>query len=96
MVDLRPQSASFGKWAGCELGELDGVSVFIPAGCAHGFVTLSEHTIISYLISGAFQPEAGRVLRWDDPQVNIDWPIKSPILSDKDATAPGWNECDFS
>jgi dTDP-4-dehydrorhamnose 3,5-epimerase len=95
MVDLREHSTSFGKWHATELSAQSGMSVLVPAGCAHGFVTLEDNTTIAYLISGTYHSDAGRVLKWNDPRVNIEWPIETPILSAKDAEAPEWQACDF-
>jgi dTDP-4-dehydrorhamnose 3,5-epimerase len=95
MVDLRKDSATFGKWHATELCGQSGVSVLVPAGCAHGFVTLQDNTTIAYLISGNYHPTAGRVLRWNDRHIQINWPIETPILSAKDADAPELNSCDF-
>jgi dTDP-4-dehydrorhamnose 3,5-epimerase len=95
VVDLRRDSVSFGKWHAFELTAASGTSIYIPAGCAHGFLTLDANTTIAYLIEGDYLPAAGRVLRWDDQRVGVTWPRSNPILSDKDATAPGWEECDF-
>lgn len=95
MVDLRKDSPSFGKWHATELNAQSGVSVLVPAGCAHGFVTLQDNTTIAYLISGKYHPTANRVLRWNDRRVNIAWPVENPILSAKDADAPDWDACDF-
>ncbi|MFN9977675.1 MAG: dTDP-4-dehydrorhamnose 3,5-epimerase family protein, partial [Phycisphaerae bacterium] len=75
MVDLRPDSPTFGKWHGTELAAGTGKSVFIPAGCGHGFVTLQPDSTVAYLIEGEYQPDAGRVLMWNDSTVGIEWPI---------------------
>ncbi len=95
MVDLREHSPSFGKWHATELNAQTGISVLVPAGCAHGFITLEDNTTIAYLISGTYHPDAGRVLKWNDSHVNIPWPVESPLLSLKDADAPDWQTCDF-
>jgi dTDP-4-dehydrorhamnose 3,5-epimerase len=62
--------------------------VFIPAGCAHGFVSLTDHATVAYLIAGDYQPAAAATLRWNDPSVGIEWPVCDPVLSDADRTAP--------
>ncbi len=95
MVDLRPDSPSFGGWYGTELLAGSGRTIYVPAGCGHGFVTLEPNSTLAYLIEGDYMPDAGRVLRWDDPTVAIDWPVEGPTMSDKDAVAPKWNECEF-
>jgi len=95
MVDLRRESATFGLWHTVELAAASGRSVYVPAGCAHGFVTLEPNTTMAYLIEGEYQPNSGRVLKWNDPKVGIIWPVSNPTLSGKDAVAPEWDECEF-
>lgn len=95
MVDLRPDSPTFQQWHSNELVAGSGRSIFIPAGCAHGFVTTRDDSTLAYLIDGSYSPNAGSVLKWNDPDVAIPWPVREPIISDKDAQAPGWNECEF-
>ena len=95
MVDLRPESPTFQQWHATRLTAASGTSVFVPAGCAHGFVTLEDHSTLAYLIEGDYVPDAGRVLKWNDKTVGIEWPVDNPAMSNKDATAPEWNQCEF-
>ena len=74
MVDMRKDSPTYLQWTGIELHAASGRSVFIPAGCAHGFVTLEPDTTIAYLISGLYNPSAAATVRWDDPLIRIQWP----------------------
>lgn len=88
-VDLRRGSPTWGKWAGYELSAANGAQLFVPAGFAHGFVTLMPDSEIIYKCSDYYAPETEGALRWDDPSVAIDWPLSgAPILSAKDASAP--------
>lgn len=87
IVDLRRDSASHLAWEAIELQEGDGQSLFIPPGCAHGFLTLEPASSVAYLLDGEYRPESGRVFRWDDPAAGIQWPCSAPILSDKDRHA---------
>jgi len=87
-VDLRPNSPTYLHWEATELSAASGCALYIPAGCAHGFVTLTEHATLAYLIEGDYQPAAAGTLRWDDPAVGIDWPVREPILSERDRLAP--------
>ena len=88
-VDIRKGSATYGKWAGYELSAKNGAQLFIPAGFAHGFVTLQPSSEIIYKCSDYYTPEAEGALRWDDPAIGIIWPLQgAAILSDKDAVAP--------
>lgn len=95
IVDLRRDSRTFGQWCATELSAASGRAVLVPAGCAHGYVTLNEDTTIAYLIEGAYRPDAARVLRWDDDTVGIPWPNVAPTLSENDRSAPGWESCEF-
>ena len=88
MVDLRPHSPTYLSWHAVELSAGSGKSVYIPAGCAHGFVTLQDNTTIAYLIEGEYSPEAAALVRWNDPVIGIQWPVTDPILSDRDRNAP--------
>ena len=88
-VDIRRGSATYGKWTGTELSFENGRQMFIPAGFAHGFATLEPSTEIVYKCSDIYVPGAEGAIRWDDPEIGIEWPLKgAPILSDKDAKAP--------
>lgn len=91
-VDLRPESPTFRQWSAVDLSEGSGRFHFIPAGCAHGFLTLSNSSTVSYLIEGIYRPEAARSLRWNDPEIGVPWPVEVPILSEKDRKAPYLNE----
>jgi dTDP-4-dehydrorhamnose 3,5-epimerase len=87
-VDLRPESATFCRWHGVEL-RADGVaSYFIPAGLAHGFLTLSDDSEVHYQMTYHYVPEAARGVRWDDPAFGIEWPAAPSTISDRDATYP--------
>jgi dTDP-4-dehydrorhamnose 3,5-epimerase len=83
-VDLRRSSATFGKWFGLTLSSETKQQFFIPPGFAHGFQVLSETALFHYKCSVLYSPKDELTLAWDDPQLAIPWPIKEPILSDKD------------
>ncbi len=89
-VDLRKKSPSFGKWVGVELSEENKLMLWIPKGFAHGFLTLSEEAEVIYKVSGAeYSPEHDRSIRWNDPEIGINWPLEEePVLSEKDRNAP--------
>ena len=84
-VDLRPASPSFCRWTGVELDADTHNGVYIPAGCAHGFLTLSDNAEVTYLMGAAYVPELARGVRWNDPAFAIAWPFEPEIISDKDA-----------
>ena len=84
-VDLRKESATFGKWAGTRLSSMNHQMIWIPKGFAHGFYTLSESAEVAYKVTDFYAPQHERTLLWNDPDVAIQWPLKGePILSLKD------------
>ncbi|MEM6374618.1 MAG: dTDP-4-dehydrorhamnose 3,5-epimerase [Pseudomonadota bacterium] len=89
-VDIRVGSPTYGHWVGEELSFENGKQLLVPAGFLHGFVTRAPDTEIVYKCSDYYSPEADGAVRWDDPDIGIDWGLGStaPILSDKDAAAP--------
>lgn len=89
ILDLRPDSPTFLQWQGVELSSATGKTIYIPAGCAHGFATLEDCTTIAYLIEGQYHPESSEVIRWSDRELGINWPVYEPILSYKDEQASG-------
>jgi dTDP-4-dehydrorhamnose 3,5-epimerase len=88
MVDLRPASPTYLRWHGETLEPASGRTVFVPAGCAHGFLALKDETTIAYLIAGDYKPAASEVVRWNDPAFGIEWPMTDPVLSERDRVAP--------
>ncbi|QOY63487.1 dTDP-4-dehydrorhamnose 3,5-epimerase [Lysobacter sp. H21R4] len=87
-VDIRRGSPHFGRWTAVVLSGDNKRHFWIPEGFAHGFVTLSEQAVFTYLCTATYDPDADASLRWDDPRLAIDWPLASPVLSPKDAGAP--------
>lgn len=88
VIDLRPGSETFMRWVAVELTEQNRKSLYIPKGCAHGFQTLEDDSVVSYQISEFYHPESARGIRWDDPAFGICWPFAPAIISAKDATWP--------
>lgn len=86
-VDVRVGSPTFGRWVGERLSGDNHRQLFVPAGLAHGFCTLSDVVVLTYKCSEYYHPEAEFSVAWDDPDLAIPWPIDDPILSEKDATA---------
>jgi dTDP-4-dehydrorhamnose 3,5-epimerase len=84
-VDLRRSSRTFGKWHGLRLSEENKRQFFVPAGFAHGFLVLSEVAMFHYKCTDFYSPKDEMTVRWDDPAIGIEWPMKQPTLSDKDA-----------
>lgn len=87
-VDIRVGSPSFGRWAGAILSAESGRQLYIPAGFAHGFCVIGQTALFAYKCTDFYDRESEGTIRWDDPQIGIDWPISDPVVSDKDATAP--------
>jgi dTDP-4-dehydrorhamnose 3,5-epimerase len=87
-VDIRKDSPTYGKHFAIELNEDNLIMFWIPTGFAHGFLTLKDDTIFSYKCTSVYNKESEGGLAWDDPQLNIDWGIDNPILSDKDKVNP--------
>jgi dTDP-4-dehydrorhamnose 3,5-epimerase len=87
-VDIRRGSPSFGRWFGIELSAENNRQLWVPPGFAHGFVALSDGVDLIYACSEIYRPAHDRALRWDDPEIGIEWPITEPLLSAKDAAAP--------
>jgi dTDP-4-dehydrorhamnose 3,5-epimerase len=90
MLDLRPGSRTFGRWQGVELKAGDQRQLYIPAGCAHGFQTLTDDSEVGYLISAFYEPSAADGVPYDDPQFGITWPLPVTVLSDRDRGWPRW------
>jgi dTDP-4-dehydrorhamnose 3,5-epimerase len=84
IVDIRKNSPTYGKWEGFELSAQNFQMLFVPRGFAHAFVTLEDNTEFMYKVDNFYAPESDSGLIWNDPDLNIDWPIKDPILSRKD------------
>ena len=94
-VDLREGSETFGKWEGFYLSAENRKLLYIPKGFAHGFLSLEENTLFSYLCGDRYDPESDGGIRWNDPQIAVQWPLDqvgTPILSDKDAALPTLKE----
>lgn len=88
IVDLRRASPRFGQAAWIELTEANDTMLYIPAGCAHGFLTLTQDTHVLYYIGARFVPGKGAGLRWNDPALAIPWPTAPTLMSERDATYP--------
>lgn len=92
VVDIRPDSQTFGKWQGIELKAEEGKQIFIPSGFAHGFCVLSDSAHVFYKVSSLYDPAEERGFLYNDPRIAIHWPVSSPILSDRDLMHPLFEE----
>lgn len=84
ILDLRPNSETFKEWIAVELTDDQYTMIYIAEGIAHGFLTLKDNTEVFYQISGRYEPQSARGLRWDDPSFSIKWPFNPRIISDRD------------
>lgn len=90
VVDIRQASPCFGKYFSLELNEDNKTMLWIPPGFAHGFLTLEDDTIFVYKCTNLYNKEAEGGIFWNDAQLNINWNIQNPIISEKDKTLPLW------
>ena len=87
-VDLRADSSTYGEWFGVELSADNQIQLFLPKGFAHGYSVLSERAIVQYKVDAPYNPQAESGIRFDDPDLSIDWQVDNPILSEKDQKLP--------
>ena len=87
-VDIRKGSKTFGKWISVILSEQNKKQLFIPKGFAHGFATLDEDNEVLYKCSAHYDPETESGYMWNDPKINVKWPIKDPMISERDQNNP--------
>ncbi len=88
VVDLRPASTTFSHWVSVELSAENHRALYIPKGCAHGFLTLEDETEVLYEIAGAYKAEASVGVRFDDPAFGIVWPAAPSVIASRDASYP--------
>jgi dTDP-4-dehydrorhamnose 3,5-epimerase len=91
-VDLRKDSSTYGQWASFELSETNKRMLWIPPGFAHGFISLQEDTVFIYKCTNVYHKESEGSIRWNDPDLDIDWGISDPVVSEKDQQAPLFRE----
>lgn len=91
-VDLRPGSPTRLRHHAAELSADNGLALYVPPGCAHGFQTLEDDSVVLYLMTDFYQPELGRGVRWNDPAFAIPWPIEDPVMLDRDREYPDFDD----
>jgi dTDP-4-dehydrorhamnose 3,5-epimerase len=88
LVDIRPDSGTYGQWLGETLSADNQRMLYIPEGCAHGFLTLADNTEVSYQMSNFYRPDHACGFRWDDPRFAIPWPREPAVMALRDRTYP--------
>ena len=88
VVDIRAGSRRFGQWIGIELSHENKRQLYVPEGYAHGFVVVSDGALFAYKCTDFYVPDCQGSVRWDDPEIGIEWPVAEPILNPKDRHAP--------
>ena len=91
-VDARRGSPRYGRWIAVELSGDKGEQLLVPRGFLHGFVTLEPDTIVAYKVDARYDAASDGGVAWDDPELGIDWGVREPVLSDKDARAPRFRD----
>jgi dTDP-4-dehydrorhamnose 3,5-epimerase len=87
IVDIRPDSPTFGKWHGEQIDADDHSQIYIPVGFAHGFCVVSEIAEVQYKVSTPYDGAHECAIRWNDPEIGVVWPVATPLLSDRDQTS---------
>ena len=88
IVDVRPDSPTYLTWLGIDLDADNGRALFVPGGCAHGFLTLEHRSDVAYQMSRAYEPGVAIGYRWNDPAFGIEWPRGPTVIAERDATYP--------
>jgi dTDP-4-dehydrorhamnose 3,5-epimerase len=93
-VDIRAGSPTYGEWVAETLSAENGHMLYVPPGFAHGFCVLSPEAGLAYKVTAEYAPALERGIRWNDPQIGIQWPVREPVLSERDAALPLLTEAD--
>jgi dTDP-4-dehydrorhamnose 3,5-epimerase len=92
-LDIRPDSPTFGRWHACELSDVNGRLLWIPAGFAHGFCVLGQESAdLLYKVDARYNPRGEGGVHWADPDLAIPWPIAKPVVSSRDDCLPAWEQ----
>ncbi len=95
-VDIRKDSPTYKEWVGVILSAENQTQLVVPKGFAHGFCTLVPDTIVAYKVDNAYSPKNDRGIRWNDPELAIDWPAYAPTLSKKDRVHPLFHQAEMN
>lgn len=96
VVDLRYNSPTFKQWIAVELSANNRKQIWIPNGFGHAFITLEDNCEVQYKVDEFYYPEYDRAIAWNDPEINIEWNIENPIVSQKDINAPKLKDSDVN
>ena len=88
VVDIRKGSETYGRWDSLELGADSCNSIYVPKGFAHAYITLTETAVVQYKVDAPYAPEHEGGIRWNDPDLAVEWPTDAPVLSDRDRSLP--------
>ncbi len=88
MIDIRKNSSTFGNWQGFFLSKENRKMLYVPKGFANGFCAISNGAGVAYMVDELYYPDFAGIIRWDDPDIGISWPVKNPVLSEQDKNAP--------
>jgi dTDP-4-dehydrorhamnose 3,5-epimerase len=88
VIDLRRASTAYRHWVGVQLTAADRNMIYVPEGCAHGFITLEDETEVLYKMSEFYHPDLAEGVRWDDPAFAVSWPVPVEVISDRDRSYP--------
>ena len=92
IIDLRKNSPTYKQWFGIELNDQNRTMLFVPEDFAHGFLALKDNSEVIYQVSAFYNAESERIIRFNDPSFNIQWPIEVTVVSEKDITTPNFKE----
>jgi dTDP-4-dehydrorhamnose 3,5-epimerase len=95
-VDLRKDSSTYKKWVAVELTEKNKKQLLVPRGFAHGFITLVDNTEFQYKVDDYYNKESDRSIRFNDPEIGVNWENENPVLSEKDKNAPFLKDSDVN
>lgn len=96
VVDLRKDSLTYKQWISIELTEENKKLLFVPRGFAHGFLTLTDNVVFQYKVDNNYNKESERIVRFDDPEIGVNWGNSNPILIPRDQNAPLLKDCDIN
>ena len=92
ILDMRKDSPTYLNWYGIELSEVNGIALYVPEHCAHGYITCTDYAMVQYMVTNFYNLEHECGIRWDDPRFDIKWPSQPIVISDKDRSWSDFND----